>query len=115
MTAKEEICDVCHGESRDSRYVGVAAVPSAPVSVAWCRNCLYVGAIPRFVAEAWLLGDLVGDGPLRIPKKPPRKFPLATWAGETMIWLGPVKEYVALKDCWKILWKHVYVQQHREG
>jgi hypothetical protein len=108
------ICDVCHGESKGAVYVGVAAVPAAPMSVAWCQNCLHVNAIPRHVAEYWLFAEFdkqqYPDGPV-MRKKPPRHFPLADWAGEFKIWLGPVAEYAKLKDCYKTLWKHEYERQ----
>ena len=116
MTAKDSQCDVCHGESKGSTYVGVAAVPAAPVSVAWCQNCLQVNAIPRFVAETWLFSEFFegveNESDVVIPKKPPRRFPLAAWAGDFKIWLGPMIEYVPLRDCYKTLWAHEWQRRH---
>jgi len=117
VTDKEAQCDVCHGESKDSKYVGVAAVPAAPVSVAWCQNCLRVNAVPRFVAETWLFSEFWEEHPdsdtrvNTMPEKPPKSFPLAEWAGEFRIWLGPVPGYAPFKDCYKTLWEHEYQRQ----
>lgn len=41
------ICEVCNSEPA----VGVAAVPGAPLSLAWGRNCLEHGATPLWIAE----------------------------------------------------------------
>lgn len=50
MTAKDQRCDVCGSPD----YVGVASVPAFPVSLAWCKWCLAIGAMPLFTAEATL-------------------------------------------------------------
>jgi len=116
VTDKDQQCDVCHSESPNGRYVGVAAVPAAPVSVAWCNNCLANNAVPRFVAETWLFSEfwLEQEGSDKrinvMPKKPPKKFPLAEWAGHFTIWLGPGPGYVPLEDCYKDLWEHEYAR-----
>lgn len=44
------ICDVCLGESGGT-FVGVAAVPGAPVSIAWCSECLQRDTAPSWVFD----------------------------------------------------------------
>jgi hypothetical protein len=46
-------CDVCGSPD----FVGVAAVPAFPVSLAWCKWCLSIGAMPLFTAEATMCDD----------------------------------------------------------
>lgn len=49
---KESKCEVCE----QNNSVGVAAVPGAPVSVAWCKTCLEEGAYgPIWVAKSTIL------------------------------------------------------------
>jgi hypothetical protein len=101
-------CQVC-GDESESEFVGVAAVPGAPLSVGWCKNCLDNHAIPRFVAEHWLLAEF--DDPeteLWMPPTPPEKFPLADWAGEQTVWMGVERGYVKLQDCYTDLWRDEY-------
>lgn len=43
-------CDVCHGESGGT-FVGVASVPGAPVSIAWCSECLQRDSAPSWVFD----------------------------------------------------------------
>jgi hypothetical protein len=43
-------CDVCNGES-GGEFVGVAAIPGAPISIAWCRTCLAQNAVPTFIFD----------------------------------------------------------------
>jgi len=43
-------CDVCNGESGGS-FVGVASVPGAPVSIAWCSECLKRDTAPSWVFD----------------------------------------------------------------
>ena len=74
MTALDQTCEVCKGES-GGEYVGVAAIPGHPVSVSWCRSCLREDATPAFIAE-YVLFDLGGgslDG-------------LAPWVFEQKVW-----------------------------
>jgi len=59
MTAVEMRCDICGSPD----YVGVAAVPSFAVSLAWCSHCLIRGAMPMFCVEVTLCDDEEGpDG-----------------------------------------------------
>lgn len=54
MTADIQTCDICNNESGGT-FVGVAAVPGAPVSVAWCSECLKRDCAPSFVFDHdWL-------------------------------------------------------------
>lgn len=50
MTAVDMRCDICGSPD----FVGVAAVPGFPVSLAWCKHCLERGAMPLFTAEVTL-------------------------------------------------------------
>jgi len=50
MTYADQTCDVCQGESGGA-FVGVASVPGAPVSIAWCRACLARDAAPSWVFD----------------------------------------------------------------
>jgi reverse gyrase len=43
-------CGVCKGES-GGKFVGVACVPSVPLSIAWCSNCIQRDAAPDYVFE----------------------------------------------------------------
>src|SRR5262245_36252197 len=106
MTHTDSTCDVCRGES-EGRFVGVAAVPAAPVSVAWCDNCLNNNAVPRFVAESWLFsGD--EDWPDGMTEAPPEQYPLAGWTRDMTIWLGKERGYVKLPEALKLLWADEY-------
>jgi hypothetical protein len=102
----DNACDVCMGQSPDSQYVGVAAVPAAPVSVAWCQNCLRNNAIPLFVVETWLFTEFDDreGAPIPMPDERP-DFPMADWAGEMTIWRGKQNAYVKIKDAWPELWE----------
>lgn len=44
------ICEVCHGESGGT-FVGVASIPGAPMSIAWCTECLARESAPAFVFD----------------------------------------------------------------
>jgi hypothetical protein len=46
----ENNCDVCQGES-GGEYVGVASIPGAPMSIAWCNKCLAIDAVPWFILK----------------------------------------------------------------
>ena len=50
MTAVDMRCDLCGSPD----FVGVAAVPGFPISLAWCKHCLARGAMPLFTAEVTL-------------------------------------------------------------
>jgi len=50
MTAFDQKCDICGGES-GGRYVGVASVPGAPVSIAWCSECLARDCAPTWIFD----------------------------------------------------------------
>lgn len=50
MTDLDQKCDLCHGESGGS-YVGVACVPGAPVSIAWCSECLSRDCAPTWIFD----------------------------------------------------------------
>lgn len=44
------LCEVCHGES-GGEFRGVASIPGAPMSIAWCSECLKRDTAPAFVFE----------------------------------------------------------------
>lgn len=48
----EDSCNVC-GRSDD--FVGYAAVPGAPVTIGWCKECLQRVCQPMFVIETALV------------------------------------------------------------
>lgn len=50
MTDADQKCEVCGGES-GGRPVGVAAVPGAPTSIAWCSECLARDCAPRWIFD----------------------------------------------------------------
>lgn len=54
MTAATQTCDCCNGESGGT-FVGVASVPGAAVTIAWCDRCLKENATPFFAAEYFVL------------------------------------------------------------
>jgi hypothetical protein len=60
MAADTETCDVCNGESGGS-FVGVASIPGAPMSIAWCDKCIRHEAIPEFVAQHDFIFVASGD------------------------------------------------------
>lgn len=60
MTDLEQKCDLCHGES-GGRYVGVACVPGAPVSIAWCSECLSRDCAPAWIFEHDFIHVAGGD------------------------------------------------------
>lgn len=106
-------CDVCGGESGEP-YVGVAAVPGAPVSVAWCRGCLANHAVPRFVADTWLFLEfdpeyMVANGQAPIPLPDLDDFAelvrasMAEWALEQSVWIGG--GYKTIRDAIPELWQ----------
>jgi len=116
VTATDNRCDICNGESKDSKFVGVAAVPGAPVSVAWCQNCLQVGAVPMFVVETWLFTEFdpaynLPDPPIPMPEERPQ-FPLAPWAGEMKIWRNG--RYISVEDAWPELWEEEKARHGKE-
>jgi len=106
MTAKDERCDICNNESPDAQYVGVASVPGAPVSIAWCQNCLQNNTVPSFVVETWLFTEWAfNDGTrtnIPMPVERP-EFPLADWAGEMTLWRN--NSYITIKEAWPDLWE----------
>jgi hypothetical protein len=51
-------CEVCNGESGGT-FVGVGALTTGPMSVAFCNRCLAEGAEPAFVFD-YLLNDVAG-------------------------------------------------------
>jgi hypothetical protein len=59
MTADALLCDICRNESGGT-FVGVASVPGAPVSIAWCSECLKRNTAPAFVFDHDFL--YVADG-----------------------------------------------------
>jgi hypothetical protein len=62
MTGLDMRCDIC--ESPD--FVGVAAVPGFPVSLAWCKHCLARGVTPLFCVEVTICDDSEDGVPLSI-------------------------------------------------
>jgi hypothetical protein len=44
------ICEVCGGQS-GGRHIGVACIPGAPMSIAWCDECLHRDTAPAFIFE----------------------------------------------------------------
>lgn len=50
MTDAPLTCDVCNGESGGT-FVGVASVPGAPVSIAWCNQCLTRNCAPSWIFD----------------------------------------------------------------
>lgn len=102
MSADEgPACGVC-GDESGGAYVGIAAVPGAPVSLGWCRNCLGNNAVPRFVAEAWLFGGFAqADEP--IPGEAPNPEVFADWVRGFTIWLDG--QYVPFVDAVPRLWE----------
>ena len=110
------MCDVCNNKS-GGKYVGVAAVPMAPVSVMWCDNCLKNNAYPRFVVETWLFTEFDPQDPERkeMPEEP-LEYPLGDFG---TIWLN--ETYVPIKDAYPQLWREEYerisseVENERRG
>lgn len=78
------MCDVCNGESGGTD-VGVAAVPSAPVSVMWCTECLQQNAVPLFVVETWLFADFE-QADVELPAEPPGRDVFAKWVMDMTVW-----------------------------
>lgn len=78
-------CDVCNGESGGT-FVGVASVPGAPVSIAWCEVCLRrQNVVPSWILEHdW---DYVAARDLS---------QLAEWAVERETWVDG--RYVSFRD-----------------
>jgi hypothetical protein len=95
------MCDICNNESPDSKDVGVAAVPAAPVSVMWCQNCLCENAVPMFVAQTWLFSEFEQYN-LTMPDEPPEST-LADWALEMTVWLD--NRYQKIRDALPELWR----------
>lgn len=59
MSQNTETCGVC-GRAED--IVGVAAVPAAPVTISWCRECLNRHCQPLFALEVHVCpSDPEGD------------------------------------------------------
>lgn len=101
-------CGVCYDESGEP-YVGVAAVPGAPLSIGWCRGCLRNHAVPSYVVESWLFLEFDADymcangqEPLPMPEEAP-PCPLAEWAQEQTVWLDG--EYQKIGEAFPELWK----------
>lgn len=67
-------CEVCNGESGGT-FVGVASVPGAPLSIAWCSECLARDSAPDYVFKHDFIfvanGDVDG---------------LAPWARQRVTW-----------------------------
>lgn len=81
------VCDVCRGES-NTDIAGVAAIPGAPISIAWCVTCLRRrNAVPTFILEHDYVYVAGGD-----------LSRLAEWAVERETWADgrymTFKEYV---------------------
>src|SRR5262245_35013928 len=53
-------CGICNGES-GGNFIGVASVPGAPLSVAWCSECLSRNAAPSYVFEHDFIFVAEGD------------------------------------------------------
>jgi hypothetical protein len=53
-------CEVCGGQS-GGRHVGVACVPGAPVSIAWCSECIKRDSAPAFIFEHDFIFIAQGD------------------------------------------------------
>lgn len=80
------VCEVCQGAT-GAPVLGVASVPGAPVSIAWCQACVTAGAVPSWIFDHdWIF---VADGHLEA---------LAEWARERVTWADgrymPFEEYV---------------------
>jgi hypothetical protein len=60
MTDAVKTCDVCKGKSGGT-YAGVASVPGAPVSIAWCNLCIGRDAIPDWIADHDFIFVAQGD------------------------------------------------------
>lgn len=60
MTELEIKCDVCHGESGGD-FVGVACIPGAPISIAWCSECLVHDCAPVWIFEHDFIHVAGGD------------------------------------------------------
>ena len=86
MTATDRTCDVC-GNASGGTFVGVAAVPGAPLSIAWCDQCLARDAVPPYVFDHDFV--FVANGDLRA---------LHDWARDRVTWVDgryvPFDEYV---------------------
>jgi hypothetical protein len=79
-------CEVCGGQSGGD-FVGVASIPGAPMSIAWCNRCIGRDAIPEFIARHDFI--FVAGGDLSR---------LAEWARERTVWADgrymPFAEFV---------------------
>jgi hypothetical protein len=86
MTANVLTCDVCNNESGGA-FVGVAAVPGAPMSIAWCSECLSRNSAPAFIFEYDFVYVANGDVDA-----------LNDWARSRVTWADgryiPFEEYV---------------------
>lgn len=86
MTHTEATCDICRGESGGS-YVGVASIPGAPMSIAWCNKCIGMDAAPTFIFDHDFIFVAGGD----VSK-------LVEWATHRVTWVDghyvPFLEYV---------------------
>jgi hypothetical protein len=60
VTYIELTCDVCHGRS-GGKFVGVAALTSGPMSVAFCDKCLMHNAEPTFALDYLFIFVANGD------------------------------------------------------
>jgi|307.fasta_scaffold00350_5 hypothetical protein len=94
------MCDICQNKSPDSRDVGVAAVPAAPVSIMWCQNCLQNNAVPLFVVETWLFAEFE-QHEIEMPSDPPTDM-IADWVLEMTVWRDD--KYVKIKDDLPRIW-----------
>lgn len=100
MTTPGPACASCLDES-GGEYVGVAAVPGAPLSAGWCRRCLDENAVPRFVAETWLFIEFAANAQ-PIPDRPPSEDAFADWVKAFTVWIGG--RYVPFVEAVPILW-----------
>lgn len=53
-------CGVCNGES-GGVFRGVACIPGAPMSIAWCSECLKRNVAPTFIFEHDFIFVAEGD------------------------------------------------------
>jgi hypothetical protein len=86
MTATDLTCDICNNDSGGT-FAGVAAVPGAPVSIAWCSECLARDTAPTWVFEHDFIFVAGGDATR-----------LNDWARQRVTWADgrymPFDEYV---------------------
>lgn len=95
MTAMSGTCDICGFSNIENGrptgvIVGVACVPSFPVSLAWCRECLFRGVMPMFCVESLLCDDDLDL--LETIQKWGLDMVLevgAEWFMESWTWIGP--------------------------